>query len=130
MSYRTIHWRLHKRQGPARKYPCIGCGGPARDWAYMHTAGENERQDENGTYSDDPDDYEPMCRSCHDEVDGFTAPARAALAERRRTDPARRERDVAAGHRLVAPRLECGTCGMMNNPGNAVRHSRASGHAA
>lgn len=107
-SYERVHVLLRELRGPARDYDCL-CGEPATEWAYQHT-GSPELRDENGgaPHSADPDDYEPMCGSCHKRLDIEKDPVRqarlaersalgiAALSQRRAGDPefASREREV------------------------------------
>ena len=72
MAHPTVH-QAHsavvKARGRADTYPCIECGGPARDWAYQHTS-ESPLETETGRlYSDSVEDYEPMCRGCHQKFD-------------------------------------------------------------
>jgi len=38
---------------------CVKCGKQANDWAYKHPS----------SFSHNPDDYAPMCRSCHFTMD-------------------------------------------------------------
>jgi hypothetical protein len=53
------HNRVRRARGPARDYPCVGCGGPAREWSQRH--------DTDGL---DPADYDPRCCKCHFAYDG------------------------------------------------------------
>jgi general stress protein YciG len=68
-TYQGAHNNLKRLRGPASDYDCE-CGLPAKDWAYQYT-GDPELRLENGTkpHSLDPDDYTPMCRSCHNRFD-------------------------------------------------------------
>lgn len=67
-TYGAIHLRLNREAGAARHHMCE-CGQPAEQWAYQHT-GDPELVDEQGRhYSADLDDYEAMCRSCHNKFD-------------------------------------------------------------
>ncbi len=84
ISYKSAHRRISSRRGPAREHPCIICDGEAHAWAYRGGS-DKELTQEAGPghrfkkadgilrYSPDPDDYDPMCWSCH---------ARKDLAER------------------------------------------------
>jgi hypothetical protein len=54
VSLLTIHKRLHRKFGPASRFPCADCGKKARDWS-----------NETGRYTDRIEDYKPRCRSCH-----------------------------------------------------------------
>ena len=66
----AVHTRLYKSRGYAREHSCIGCGRQALDWAYQYTAGAKELVSTTGRrYSNDLDDYAPMCRRCHSRFD-------------------------------------------------------------
>ena len=54
----TLHKRIHRKYGPARKHQCE-CGNKANDWAFIGR----------GEYTDKREDYKPMCRSCHMKLD-------------------------------------------------------------
>jgi hypothetical protein len=56
----TLHKRLHRKHGSAKNYKCSfqGCEKQAHDWA-----------NKTGKYSDDVNDYEPLCRSHHVKKD-------------------------------------------------------------
>jgi len=53
----TLHKRIHRKHGAAKEYKC-DCGKQARDWALIDKE-----------YTDDVNDYTPMCRSCHVKKD-------------------------------------------------------------
>lgn len=58
VSYFSFHRRLRKARGSSTNYPCVQCGKPAVNWAWVH--------------GEDPADfnsYVPMCRSCHVRYD-------------------------------------------------------------
>ena len=58
VNYFAFHTRLRKARGSAAEHPCVTCGRPAREWAYIH--------------GEDPcafDSYVPMCCSCHRKYD-------------------------------------------------------------
>ncbi|WPH57825.2 hypothetical protein [Mycobacterium phage WXIN] len=63
--------------GSASQYPCIECGGQAKDWAYDGTDPvellEIARQGTAMFYSRYPEFYMPMCRKCHGKRDGAMA---------------------------------------------------------
>jgi len=73
--YYTAHTRIRSVRGPASGYTCE-CGAPAEQWAYQHAA-EHEfsgtinrgKREIFVRWSGDPDDYAPMCRSCHGKLD-------------------------------------------------------------
>jgi len=74
-SYVAKHLRIRTARGHARDYLCDGCcGGRAQEWARRH--------DRSG---DHPEDYVPLCRSCHNEYDHelLAAGARMTHAIRR-----------------------------------------------
>jgi hypothetical protein len=74
----AFHQRLKRRRGSATAHACVGCGGPALEWAYQH-----------GGDPLDYDGYSPMCRSCHRKLDYFHGtPVPSPLA--RLTDEQRR----------------------------------------
>lgn len=54
----TLHKRIHRKYGSAKTYICI-CGKQAMDWAFI---GKKE-------YTDNREDYNPMCRKCHIAMD-------------------------------------------------------------
>jgi DNA-directed RNA polymerase subunit RPC12/RpoP len=60
-TYSTIHHNIRKIRGSARKYKCIDCGQKAHDWCWIH-----------GTPTDDINNYEPRCGSCHGVYDGYS----------------------------------------------------------
>lgn len=70
VSYTAAHLRVGKRRGPASKFPCVECGGPATDWAYDHQD-PNERRDPDGLRPRSAllEHYQPMCRPCHRTFD-------------------------------------------------------------
>lgn len=70
MSYYTVHRKLKDTRGRASSLDCYLCGKRARDWAYQHTSSDEKVDPRTGrVYSDDPRDYEPMCRACHRQRD-------------------------------------------------------------
>lgn len=68
MSYVNIHHSLRLNRGPASDYICI-CGKPAEHWAYQHTGEVLTCPQLDRLYSEDMNDYAPMCRSCHTLLD-------------------------------------------------------------
>lgn len=75
ISYDSAHHRPRWLWGWASNYPCIDCGGRAKDWSYCggdptELTGPNNR----GVvmaYSIWPEFYAPRCRSCHGKFDGW-----------------------------------------------------------
>ena len=54
LTYKGAHSRLFYVRGKASQHQCIDCSKQALDWSHIH-----------GTDPDNPDNYEPRCRSCH-----------------------------------------------------------------
>lgn len=73
------HRRVRKARGPASDYPCVECGGPAKEWAYDHLD-PDERHHPHGPFSLKIEHYQPMCVRCHRHFDGSVD----ALRNRRR----------------------------------------------
>lgn len=70
MAYMSAHNRNRKVNGSASQYHCEYCDLPAADWALNHEKpGLVTREDRFGKYSDDPEDYIPLCKSCHRAFD-------------------------------------------------------------
>lgn len=75
----AVHSRIYRRRGYAREHLCIACFGPALDWAYLYAAGKREKVTVSGQrYSEDIEDYAPMCRPCHWRLDSQNDPGLAA----------------------------------------------------
>lgn len=69
-TYWQIHAGLHYFNGLASEYPCMSCAKPAAEWAYLHTAGDEEIVDDKGrAYSENFEFYAPMCKPCHRSFD-------------------------------------------------------------
>jgi hypothetical protein len=71
---KQAHKRVWAQRGPAAEQTCIGCSGPALDWAYQHSDPHPlfARSPYGGLpwpYSLDPSQYAPMCRPCHRRYD-------------------------------------------------------------
>jgi hypothetical protein len=64
VSYGGAHQRLYRARGRANQHPCK-CGKQAQQWAVMRATHKAEE----GPYSPDPTDYQPMCVSCHKRMD-------------------------------------------------------------
>lgn len=56
--YYKKHRAVYKARGSASDQDCVRCGDPAQEWSQIK-----------GTTGDDPDDYQPMCCSCHQKYD-------------------------------------------------------------
>lgn len=99
-TYVQVHHEVRRLRGRADDHSCL-CGEPARDWAYQHTGNPELRAlDGSRPHSLNPNDYEPMCRSCHIRFDlkhdpaladryapGFNAAAVEALRAKWENDP-------------------------------------------
>ena len=80
VAYGTIHARIRRTRGSARKHTCIECAAQARQWSYDHTD-PNELTDPRGmVYSADVNRYQPRCHSCHVRLDRAASLARKAVA--------------------------------------------------
>ena len=71
MGYWGIHKHLSVHHGPASAQICP-CGNPAQEWAYQGGAPEEATSNEGMPYSQDCTFYVPMCRLCHNRLDGKT----------------------------------------------------------
>lgn len=58
----------HRRMGSASLHTCQ-CGAQACDWALQPTCQDPLVSPRGLKYSANPDDYKPMCRKCHSELD-------------------------------------------------------------
>lgn len=68
--YSAIHTRVRVARGAAKTYPCEHCGRQARDWARCH-----------GKSGMSPDDFMPLCRSCHIRYDTEERSGRGTAAK-------------------------------------------------
>lgn len=74
IKYLAAHNRVYRVRGIATEHTCVACSGPAKDWALKHEAGDRQVDPDNGlAFSPDPEDYQPMCRSCHARYDRGSA---------------------------------------------------------
>lgn len=73
-SYKKVHEVLRRLYGPAREHTCR-CGESAEEWAYQFTGETIRNEDGSRPHSANPDDYAPMCRSCHGKFDAEHDPA-------------------------------------------------------
>jgi hypothetical protein len=144
-----MHSGLHWARGKASEHECA-CGKLAKNWAYLYTS-KNELVAEDGSqYSENFDDYAPMCWSCHRKYDTLHSPqvkdavkawqskgdGWRDLEARRRVDPElrerlgaiRRENGRATGLATNAIRRTCGECELTSNPPGIGRHQKYSGH--
>lgn len=73
--YHAAHSRIVRERGPAANYSCAACRlRPAAEWSLRNGADPDEHYGvSNGSvcaYSDDPANYDPLCRPCHRYRDG------------------------------------------------------------
>jgi hypothetical protein len=73
IGYGSAHDRVRKMRGHARTHLCVSCAEKAADWALRKDA-QTRRVEQSGPsagypFSPNPDDYQPMCRSCHNSYD-------------------------------------------------------------
>lgn len=76
VGYRAAHNRVRTAKGRAASYPCIDCGGTAREWSYNKTDPNELTESRTSSwgefqarYSLSPDFYEPRCKPCHTRFD-------------------------------------------------------------
>lgn len=85
ITYASAHKRVTAARGRAKGHDCLVCGSRATAWAYRgdspneQTEWREEGEFKTGLlrYSPDPDDYDPLCWSCHIRKDLAQAKARA-----------------------------------------------------
>lgn len=72
IGYAGAHYRVIRTKGKAQNFPCVDCGGSAKDWSLnvdadirVDTTTVNAGQ----WYSMDVDDYAARCRLCHFSYD-------------------------------------------------------------
>lgn len=78
--YNTAHSRVVARWGPAHGFTCALCTAGAQEWALVPQAAATVCPSTGLRFSADPDDYAPLCRSCHRRTDALAAAYREALA--------------------------------------------------
>lgn len=70
MGYMSAHNRNRRVNGPASRMHCEHCDLPADHWALDHgKPGIFTERDRFGEYSNDPEDYVALCKSCHRAFD-------------------------------------------------------------
>lgn len=72
ISYAAAHQRIATARGPATEHACEVCGNEAQSWSYRGGSTKELVQERPESlikkvvkYSPDPDDYDPLCWSCH-----------------------------------------------------------------
>ena len=69
-TYEQVHAGLHWAYGRAAEFPCVRCENQANHWCYQYSAGDSVLFSPTGApYSEDFEDYAPMCRRCHKAFD-------------------------------------------------------------
>ena len=76
-SYSSAHDRCRRRRGKPNEYLCAMCRQrPGRDWSLMPGRGRHVGVKEimgrmtDVAWSMNPADYRPLCKSCHNKLDG------------------------------------------------------------
>lgn len=67
--YQNAHNRVRRLWGKPTQYPCVLCNGPATQWAYDGTDPTARTGIERCWYSNWPEFYMPLCRTCHSRFD-------------------------------------------------------------
>lgn len=72
-TYFSVHRMVKRIKGPAPTWQCSNCESRAAEWA-LDPCAENTRTQQGGRhdglrFSTDPDDYWPLCVSCHRIMD-------------------------------------------------------------
>ena len=67
--YSGAHQRIRSVRGNAFQYKCVECGRMAEQWAFIHERASIVIHSEQGPYSPNVDDYQPMCVPCHKAFD-------------------------------------------------------------
>lgn len=74
-TYHALHDRLKAARGPASCYDCVGCGRPAKQWAYDHSDPAPRAEMLGGAYRSEVEysvdlfRYFPLCARCHQRFD-------------------------------------------------------------
>jgi DNA-directed RNA polymerase subunit M/transcription elongation factor TFIIS len=90
-TYHVNHQMVRKERGPAWQQKCEHCGARAKQWATIH-----------GRSGASPDDYMPLCGSCHHKYDGLVANLPDNIGSKRTPEAKQRMRD-AANRRWATP---------------------------
>lgn len=69
VSYGAAHDRVRSERGDAKSWPCVDCGGPARDWSYSGGDPGELSNALDQPYSLDPVFYVARCKPCHSKFD-------------------------------------------------------------
>lgn len=80
LSYVMVHHRIRRVRGRAAEHQCTRCDSAAAHWALMPDRAERLLTVDDRTFSANPDDYDPMCASCHRRMDMAHRAARTDAA--------------------------------------------------
>jgi len=119
--YQRAHWLVWKDRGPACNYSCIRCGKKAEHWAYAHESETSFKTKEGWPFSFDPEDYDPLCRSCHRSLDMGTWSEELEAA-------VRVAQSQSGDEQMGKRRRKCAECDVQSHPAGIGRHHKASGH--
>lgn len=131
----AVHSRLYRRYGMARDFQCVECGGAALDWAYQYSSSDEQIDQHGQKWSENLDDYAPMCRRCHINFDRKMDPEMAARL-RAKASAVSPELRRKAGRASVEQRPDTAVamhrrtceCGYESNAGNVAQHRRRLNH--
>lgn len=141
--YFVAHRMVYETRGDAADQPCSSCGKQARDWALVQGSSEEALNEKGQKYSNNPQDYRPMCRSCHAKYDGWGEALQdesvrmagvSAARDRYRTDPSLRgslSTRGGKGGRVSKPkaRRRCLECRLESFSGGIATHQAYTGHS-
>lgn len=74
VGYQAAHDRNEERHGLAGRYRCELCRHRAAHWALPPSLASEVCPDTGLRYSLEPEDYMPLCRSCHSSLDRLNPP--------------------------------------------------------
>lgn len=68
-NYTRVHAAVYRLNGNAKNWNCSNnCGNTAYDWAMLNTS-KSIKQSKHYKWSENIEDYVPLCRSCHRNYD-------------------------------------------------------------
>lgn len=74
VGYHGAHSRAQERHGRADCYRCESCPARAQEWSLPPVLASETCERTGLRYSCDPEDYMPLCASCHSILDGSNPP--------------------------------------------------------
>lgn len=80
VSYHGAHSRAQERHGRADRYRCENCPSRAQEWSLPPALASETCERTGLRYSCDPEDYMPLCASCHSILDGSNPPRPGVIA--------------------------------------------------